>query len=85
MSEFIASLYRATGRPYFSTTAHPGLIHHRCRSPLWRVTRAPGKMTSPHSARTLAAAGSTARLTAGFEYVGPARPEGARRLGVLRP
>ena len=26
MSEFVASLYRATGRPYFSTTSHPAMI-----------------------------------------------------------
>ena len=69
MSEFVARLYRATGKPYFSTTSHPALIRHRCRSPLWRVTRKP-RMKTPHGN---AMSGSTHRITAGFEYVGPLR------------
>lgn len=82
-SEFVASLYRATGRPYFSTTGHPAMIRHRCRSPLWRVTRRPRSVISPHSSATLALRGSVGRITAGFEYVGIQRTDEARRLGVL--
>ena len=81
MSEFVAGAYRATGRPYFSTTSHPALIRHRCRSPLWRVTRKPTTPARPHTSR-LAATGSLGRLTAGFEYVGPPRWEDAKRLGI---
>ena len=72
MSEYVASLYRATGKPYFSTTSHPALIRHRCRSPLWRVTRKPAMSISPHK-NNLAKTGSIGRMTAGFEYVGPSR------------
>src|SRR5206468_991457 len=71
MSEFVAAIYRATGKPYYSTTGHPALIRHRCRSPLWRVTRRPTIATCPHASRGMAGAGSIGRITAGFEYVGP--------------
>ena len=83
MSEFVAGVYRSTGKPYYSTTSHPSMIRHRCRSPLWRVTRPPRTMTSTHQDRRMAASGSAGRLTGGFEFVGPRRDEDARRLGVI--
>ena len=83
MSEFVAGMYRSTGKPYFSTTSHPALIRHRCRSALWRVTRKPATAVCPHG-NGLAASGSVGRLTAGFEYLGPVRREDAVRLGVGR-
>lgn len=86
LSEFVAGVMRATGRPYRSTTANPAMIRHRARSPLWRMHRGPslikfgarevGRQTLVTRTR------ATDRLTAGFEYVGPARPADARRLGV---
>jgi ABC-type molybdenum transport system ATPase subunit/photorepair protein PhrA len=82
MSEFVAGMYRSTGQPYYSTTSHPALIRHRCKSPLWRVTRKPIISTRPHH-NTLAASGSLGRMTAGFEYVGPIRRDDAVRLGVV--
>jgi GNAT superfamily N-acetyltransferase len=84
MSEFIAAVYRSTGKPYYSTTSHPALMRHRCRSKLWRVIRRPATATRPHHRQTMAAAGCVGRITAGFEYVGPARLEDAARLGVSR-
>jgi hypothetical protein len=83
MSEFIAGVFRTTGKPYYSTTSHPSMIRHRCRSPVWRVTRRPGTATHPHSNRGMRRAGSVGRLTGGFEFVGPPRPEDAVRLGVI--
>jgi GNAT superfamily N-acetyltransferase len=81
MSEFVASLYRATGKPYTSTTSHPAMIRHRARSPLWRMARRPGL----GAARRRGPLGRTAaidRITAGFEYIGPARAAEARRFGL---
>ncbi len=83
MSNFIAAIYRATGKPYFSTTSHPALIRHRARSPLWRLTRKPGMKTTHHSG--LETLSSLGRLTAGFEYIGPPRAQDAERLGILSP
>jgi GNAT superfamily N-acetyltransferase len=83
MSEFVAGMYRATGQPYYSTTSHPALIRHRCKSPLWRVTRTPRTSTQPHG-NHLAQAGSLGRMTAGFEYVGPIHREDAARFGIMK-
>jgi hypothetical protein len=76
MSECIAKLYVATGKPYFSTTSHPAMIRHRMNSPLWRMTRKPGMVGRHGPASTgstaMKATCSRGRNTAGFEYVGPA-------------
>ena len=74
LSETVASMYVSTGRPYFSTTSHPGIIRHRVRSPLWRIVRPPG-MVSPVSRAEMKRTGmaqscSIGRITASFEYIG---------------
>lgn len=89
LSDFIASLFVATGKPYFSTTIHPAMIAHRARSRLWKMHRKP-RMVSSHgeSSREKTAMSDTCsrgRCTAGFEYIGAARPKEARHLGVLPP
>jgi GNAT superfamily N-acetyltransferase/ABC-type uncharacterized transport system YnjBCD ATPase subunit len=83
LSEFVASLYVARGRPYFSTTGHPAMIAHRMRSPLWRVYRRAG--VSRPAGRTSCALerpDGITRITAGFEYVGPGREADASRFGL---
>ena len=88
MSEFVASLYRSTGKPYTSTTSHPAMIGHRARSPLWRLTRRPGLAAGRGGSGRFSLMRRTAavdRLTAGFQYVGPARPDEARQFGLRVP
>ena len=86
MSEFVASLFVATGKPYFSTTGHPAMIHHRARSSLWRMHRPPGIVgragKSSRETCGMADTLSRRRFTAGFEYVGPARAEEAAAFGL---
>jgi GNAT superfamily N-acetyltransferase len=87
MSEAVASLFVATGRPYYSTTGHPAMIRHRRRrAHLWRLHRSPS-LGRPHEGRSpgmnMAATGALTRITAGFEYVGTPRRDDARRLGVV--
>jgi len=86
MSDFVAGLFAATGKPYFSRTSHPAMIHHRTGSALWKMLRNPGMVSRSGraSARTtgMSATTSRGRNTAGFEYVGPARVEDARRFGI---
>jgi hypothetical protein len=90
LSEFVASLYVATGRPYFSTTGHPAMIRHRARSRLWRMSRPPGRISPgrrpPLGRRGLTAAmaktSSKNRNTASFEYVGEARRGDAASFGL---
>jgi hypothetical protein len=82
MSEFVASLFAATGLPYRSVTGHPSMIGHRARSPLWRMTRKPGLMKNRQRLPSLRRSAALHRLTASFEYVGPPRIEEARRFGI---
>jgi ABC-type phosphate/phosphonate transport system ATPase subunit len=84
MSEFVASIYRATGKPYTSTTSHPAMIYHRAKSPLWRMSRKPGLSGDGRRFSLMRKTAAIDRLTAGFEYVGPARFADARRFEVIR-
>ncbi|MFG0332839.1 MAG: AAA family ATPase [Maioricimonas sp. JB049] len=91
-STFVASLYAATGRCYTSTTAHPGLIASRARSPVWDMVRTPQRasvksrtqlMRQTASQRAHYLSIAVTRATAGFRYCGPANPDAARALGVI--
>lgn len=87
MSDFVASVFRATGRPYFSTTSSPAMIYRRAASPDWLLKRLPGRKGDrrrssarlPGLARTMA----YNRFTASFEYVGPGRSTESRNFGLL--
>lgn len=94
VSEFVASLFAATGKPYLSVTSHPAMIRHRTRSDLWTMLRSPsrvmpkiktqsatGKSMPTQLDRTL----SWRRRTATFRYQGrPAAAETARQFQVLK-
>lgn len=88
ISELLAACFKATGHPYFSLTSHPAMIAHRKRSALWRMTKR-GIGVSNGSTGLTKGDGkcrrtSVNRLTAAFEYVGPADERGAAKLGILR-
>lgn len=74
LSEFCASIWTGLGLSAFSTTSHPGMIHYRSQSDRWTRHRlgkaAPG--VRPSERKSGKSAGSSARITGGFEYVGPA-------------
>lgn len=76
LSGLIASLWRGLGQRALSTTTHPALIAARLRSPFWVLRRRPS-LAAGHEGGLRHA---TTRLTAGFEYTGPALP---RRLAEL--
>jgi hypothetical protein len=61
-------MWRGLGHRAVSTTTHPAMIQARLRSPLWRLRRRPS-FAGRHERRLRHA---VTRLTAGFEYVGPA-------------
>jgi energy-coupling factor transporter ATP-binding protein EcfA2 len=89
LSEFVASLYAATGKRYMSTTSHPAMIRHRAHSSLWRMSRPPSRVKRGAS-RAMAAMKKTSscnRLTAGFTFAGAPRFDDAARFGlrVSRP
>lgn len=82
MSEFVASLFRATGRPYRSVTSNPAMIAHRARADCWTMTRPPAR-TRRQSLKGMNRTAATYRFTASFEYIGPPRPTEARRFGLF--
>lgn len=84
LSEFVASMFRSTGKPYRSTTSHPGMVRHRAASPLWRMFR-PMSRSGNGNRGLYRSSGSapTVRFTASFEYVGPANREAARGFGLI--
>lgn len=76
-NEMLASVVKAAECRYIGTSGHPAMLYHINRSPLWQITRKPGlavpmgrTSTKQHLHRTA----PTTRLTASFEYVGPAYP-----------
>lgn len=89
VSEFVAGVMKALKGVYRSTTGNPAMIRHRARSPLWKMTRSPATRTGADGNRPGAISvgmnktRATNRLTAGFEFVGPANPEAARGFGLL--
>ena len=86
MSEFVAALYAATGKPYRSVTSHPAMIRHRLRSRLWRMTRAPSRCRPSRRGAIRSVgfdqASSWRRMTASFEYVGDTLVDVAKGLGI---
>jgi GNAT superfamily N-acetyltransferase len=83
LSEYLGSLFAATGRPYRGVTSHPAYIQHRRRSPLWRCIRPPTMVSRGSDRVGLRKTCSFNRLTASFQYIGPANPADARAFGVL--
>jgi GNAT superfamily N-acetyltransferase len=67
LSGFVASLWKALGMRAHSTTTYPAFIAARLRNPNWRLVRAPALARNHSLVRH-----AVTRLTAGFEYVGPA-------------
>jgi ABC-type molybdenum transport system ATPase subunit/photorepair protein PhrA/GNAT superfamily N-acetyltransferase len=64
----IASMWKGLGFRPFSNTAHPAEIAQRIRSPHWSLRRAPSRTAKDKATKARA----TNRMTASFEYVGPA-------------
>jgi GNAT superfamily N-acetyltransferase len=85
LSEFVASLFVATGKRYCSRTSHPAMIRHRAASKLWKMT---GGISfgRKHTGRCAAFNRSAAlsRLTAGFRFVGPANTQAARMFAIVK-
>jgi len=76
LSAFVAALWKGLGYRALSTTTHPALIRARGRSPRWRMHRPPSFARSRGGRLRHA----VTRLTAGFEYVGPALPRALARV-----
>jgi GNAT superfamily N-acetyltransferase len=67
LSTRVAAHWRALGFRVCSTTTHPAFVAARARDPAWRLVRAPSLLRPERGRRH-----AITRLTAGFEFVGPA-------------
>ena len=84
LSNYVASLFRATGKPYFSTTGAPGMIYYRAKSKLWDMHRKPQLLRrSKTGHKGLEETKATNRITAGFTYKGKPNSEDARGFGLI--
>ncbi len=83
MSEFVASVMRCKGKGYRSVTTHPAMIRHRLRSPLWICTKRPNLAPSSSSTHAINNRRAAYRMSASFQYIGPANEQEARNLGVI--
>ena len=84
LSEFVASLFVATGKRYCSRTSHPAMIRHRAKSKLWMMHRGVS-FGARHTGKFAAFNRSAAlhRLTAGFRFIGEPSVEAARLFGII--
>jgi energy-coupling factor transporter ATP-binding protein EcfA2 len=84
VSEFVASLFAATGKRYTGVTSHPAMIRHRLRSRLWRMIRGPSRARSQRLGNStgMSRTSSCRRMTASFAFVGSPKPELARHFGI---
>jgi GNAT superfamily N-acetyltransferase len=79
LSAIVASMWKALGYRVLSTTTHPAMMRTRQKSPHWRMHRRPSLATG-RERRLKDLRHATTRLTAGFEYIGPALPRRLARL-----
>ena len=86
LSEYLAGIFAASGRPYRGLTSHPAFIQHRLRSPLWKCYRRPrfSRQRADAGGRASALSLATTRWVAGFQYVGPVNLPDAKGFGVLK-
>jgi ABC-type lipoprotein export system ATPase subunit/GNAT superfamily N-acetyltransferase len=80
LSATVASAWKALGYRALSTTTHPAMIRARLKSRLWAMHRRPS-LARGHERKLRHA---TTRLTAGFEYVGPAMPMALAQTFLFR-
>ena len=76
LSEAVASLYVERGCRVNATAAHPALIAHRSRSPLWKTVAVnrygvrPSGMRAEGDPETVRRTATLGRAVVSFEYVG---------------
>jgi energy-coupling factor transporter ATP-binding protein EcfA2 len=72
LADYCASLWVGLGLRARSTTSHPAVIAGRLKSSRWRLVRAPGLAGQSKGRFHRTMKHACTRLTAGFEYIGPA-------------
>ena len=82
--DWVASVFRATGKAVIGTASSPQMIHQVATSPNWKITRKPGlKQVNRGRGAGVGMFGSDNRRTCAFEYVGPKNFADARGFGLV--
>ncbi len=71
VSEAIASIYSGMGFTFYSRSGHPAMIHHRSRSPKWRLCGSISALGASPQKGNFRTTASRGRFSASFAYVGP--------------
>lgn len=82
--DYLAGVYRAAGRRFYVTTAHPARVGTLARNPLWRMGRRPSMTSAKDGNKSMGKSHASTRFTASFEYVGPAQ-DSSPLLAELSP
>jgi ABC-type lipoprotein export system ATPase subunit len=84
LSEYVAGVMKSLKGFYYSVTSNPAMMRHRAKSPLWVMHRQPTRSNadSARNFKQFNKCRSTGRLAAGFRFVGPARPDDAKKFGL---
>lgn len=81
LSDFCASVIKGLGFDVISTTSNPAMIYARNRSPNWEMTKIPARnIPGGKFRKDKRFHFAFNRLTAGFEYIGPAIDENEARM-----
>lgn len=85
LSDYVASLFAATGKRYCLTTGNQALIAHCSHSQNWKRHRNPGLTAGHHSGRFVKHNVTSAgwRITSGFKWCGPMRVQDAKAFGII--
>jgi GNAT superfamily N-acetyltransferase len=84
LSNFVASMMVATGKPYFSSTSHPGFTRYRAKSTDWKMIQKPIRQAKSGASSSVSHwKTATTRLLASFEYVGTPRFKEAKAFALL--
>ena len=85
LCDFVASMYRATGKPFTIVTSSPPRISYLSRSSTWNMRSKPGlqRKIGQTSKVCLEKTLATNRLTASFDYIGPINREDAKLFRVI--
>tara|TARA_R110000824_G_scaffold169601_4_gene346744 strand:- start:2134 stop:3216 length:1083 start_codon:yes stop_codon:yes gene_type:complete len=85
LSDYVASLFVASGKSYRDTTQHPAHCNYRRRSANWQMARKAGFVAVMGNSSTFVggvATASVARVTTGWKFVGKPNLSDAKRFNL---
>lgn len=86
ISEFVAGMFKASGKNFISTSGNPAFIQHRKKNSNWKLTK-PMKINSGYTnksaMKSFVGTSASNRYTAAFQYIGEIHKEDAKKFGLI--